>query len=262
MSAATKDRPITAGVKCTGHSVRTGEPCKLPPMAGQGVCGSHGGRSPQAKAKAARNLAEQDLARSVVLFGARRDVAPESALLELVQWTAGEVDVLRGVVAGLGSGDLFWGVTRERTGGATTDAADGDASAGGGKAAVPEVTREARPHVAYTMLAAASDRLAAYCVAAARLNIAEREIRLSEAQGVAAAGVLRTVLVGMFEVVTRVLADAGVGDAAVLDGLGAAWGEAASTIVPSAFRAQIGAGAPPGAGDVHPVAGVRAEAAT
>ena len=221
------------GVSCMSHK-RSGMPCTHAPNRGERTCRMHGSNA-ASHAKAARTLAAQDLAKAVVLFGARRDVAPESALLELVQWTAGEVDVLRGIVSGLDSGELFWGVARERTGGA---AVEGET----GRVGSPEVTREAKPHVAYVMLASASDRLAAYCVAAARMNIDERVVRLSEAQGIAAVAVLRSVLVAMFEVVLGVLVEAGVSGPALVDGLTQAWGEALASIVPAAFRAQIQAG--------------------
>ena len=41
---------------CTARSSRTKQPCKRWALKGQGVCRSHGGGSPQAKAKAAAAL--------------------------------------------------------------------------------------------------------------------------------------------------------------------------------------------------------------
>ena len=44
------------GVRCTGHSSRTGAPCKNFPIHGGTVCVTHGGRAPQVKAKARERL--------------------------------------------------------------------------------------------------------------------------------------------------------------------------------------------------------------
>lgn len=57
--------------QCTGHSSRTGEPCKLSPVKGSSVCHKHGGRAPQVKAKAEYRLVEQQ---ARALFG---QIAPE-----------------------------------------------------------------------------------------------------------------------------------------------------------------------------------------
>ena len=48
--------------KCSAHS-QSGKPCEKFSMTGQAVCGTHGGRSPQAMAKASRmvELAEMRL---------------------------------------------------------------------------------------------------------------------------------------------------------------------------------------------------------
>ena len=46
---------------CTGHSSRTGKPCRLPPVRGATVCHKHGGRAPQVKRAAERRLLEADL---------------------------------------------------------------------------------------------------------------------------------------------------------------------------------------------------------
>jgi hypothetical protein len=54
MSFPTHEPP--AKRKCTAHSSRTGEPCKLPPLRGMEVCRSHGGAAPQVKAKARQRI--------------------------------------------------------------------------------------------------------------------------------------------------------------------------------------------------------------
>ena len=44
-------------VRCTGHSARTGKPCKKFPIHGGTVCDTHGGRAPQVQQKARERLA-------------------------------------------------------------------------------------------------------------------------------------------------------------------------------------------------------------
>lgn len=57
--------------RCTGHSSRTGDPCKLWPVKGSTVCHKHGGAAPQVRKKATLRLVESS-ARE--LFGR---IAPE-----------------------------------------------------------------------------------------------------------------------------------------------------------------------------------------
>lgn len=161
-------------------TARSGEQCRRPSMKGGTVCASHGGKSPQAKAAAARRLAEQEAAKAVRLFAAPVDIDPARALVELVQWTAGEVAYWRTQVQQLADDTpekLTWGVVREKVGGEDYG-----------------TTLEAKPNVAYLMLTDAQDRLAKYAAAALKAGVEERRVKLAEDQGALVAQVIRSIL--------------------------------------------------------------------
>lgn len=161
-------------------TARSGDPCRRSAMKGGTVCASHGGKSPQAKAAAARRLAEQEAAKAVRLFAAPVDIDPAAALVELVQWTAGEVAYWRTQVQQLADETpekLTWGVVREKVGGEDYG-----------------TTLEAKPNVAYLMLTDAQDRLAKYAAAALRAGVEERRVKLAEDQGALVAQVIRSIL--------------------------------------------------------------------
>lgn len=161
-------------------TARSGEQCRRPSMKGGTVCASHGGKSPQAKAAAARRLAEQEAAKAARLFAAPVDIDPARALVELVQWTAGEVTYWREQVRALADGNpdaLTWGITREKQGGEDHG-----------------TTLEAKPNVSYLMLTDAQDRLAKYAAAALKAGVEERRVKLAEDQGALVAQVIRSIL--------------------------------------------------------------------
>src|SRR5690625_228354 len=166
-------------MKCSAKN-RAGKPCGNWAIKGGTVCRSHGGAAPRVKAAAARRRAQAEAAKALALFGAPKDVEPSQALLDLVHWTAGEVEYWREQVRALAEQDpaaLTWGKTREKTGG--QDVGD---------------TYEAKPHVAYVMLYAAQDRLAQYATAALKAGVEERRVRLAESQGSLVADVIRRIL--------------------------------------------------------------------
>lgn len=129
---------------------------------GIGHCKWHLGNTKNHKASAANEQARRDVA----LFNARRDIHPAEALLELVQWTAGEVEILRGKVNSLSEKELTWGKTREKDDG--TDRG---------------VTKESKPNIWYSMLIDASNRLERHCTAALRAGVNERLVQVAEQQG-------------------------------------------------------------------------------
>jgi hypothetical protein len=142
-------------------------------------------------------VVQQQAAADVVLFGARRDVHPADALLELVQWTAGEVDYWRQRVRLVEEADLTWGVTES-------------VDKGAGEFTGTDVTSAAKPHIAYSMLVDASNRLEKYSTAALKAGVDERRVRLAEQQGTLLQGVLVAVLAELGHDVSPGSAAAGV----------------------------------------------------
>ena len=167
----------TPGPTC-GAKTKTGGPCQRKPLDGATRCKLHGGATPQAQAAAADRKAEQAAGRELARIGiTARDIHPAEALIELVQFTAGEVDYWRRRVSEIGDTDLTWGTTRVKDGGDDRG-----------------TTQEAKPHIAYVMLQQASDRLASYAAAALRAGVEERRVRLAEQQGALVAQAIRNIL--------------------------------------------------------------------
>lgn len=172
--------------RCAAHR-SNGEPCRAYAVRGATVCVTHGGASPQVRAAAARRQAEEKAAKTMRLFAAPVDIDPAHALLELVQWTAGEV--------------RYWRAEVERIAADTPDALtwsrqaheDGYTSGDQG-GPFEKSTEQAVPHVAYRMLTDAQDRLAKYAAAALRAGVEERRVRLAEDQGALVAQVIRRIL--------------------------------------------------------------------
>jgi hypothetical protein len=70
----------------------------------------------EVQAKAMEPIEDAEARHAVDLFAARRDIEPCAALLELVQWTAEEVDYCRQQVRALDEDDLTWGRGSEKGG--------------------------------------------------------------------------------------------------------------------------------------------------
>lgn len=209
--------------QCTAKAKSTGQRCGKPAIPGGTVCRIHGGATPVIKAAGQRRLAEQQARAAVELFAARRDIHPAEALLELVHWTAGEVDYWRQRVRDVEEDDLTWGTTKVKEGGDDRG-----------------ITQEAKPHIAYTMLVDASNRLERYASAALKAGVEERRVALAESQGAAVATALSSVLRAMFEVVIDTLRAHQVDDAQIIDALREAWSRAMGVIVPRELRALSG----------------------
>lgn len=178
----------TGGPACSGHistgpkgaprNPRAGEPCTNPPMQGQTKCHAHGGRAKQAKAKAARRVAEAKAEHLMRRFGGPIDTTPTEALLDTVKWTAGYVAWLREKVADARTDtDLVWGKTRWKSGGEDRG-----------------TTYAAGASTWLSLLGEWSDRLVVVCREAIKAGIEERRVRLAEQQGQLVADVIRKIL--------------------------------------------------------------------
>lgn len=195
--------------RCRGHHRRTGRgqgrQCPRPALPGLTVCARHGGSSPAAQAKSERARKADLLARAVRRFGARRDIDPATALLEVVQQTAGDVAWLRERIGELVGADperaedvqeLLWAVTRAEStvaGAMAIDLETGEM----GSAPQTKVVHTLEPHPLWVMLEKASDRLMKASAAAIAAGIAERQVALAEAQGLLVAQAIRGVLGAM-----------------------------------------------------------------
>ena len=170
--------------RCVKKARHSGLRCKNRRVPGLEVCHFHGGGSPKAKEAGRKRLAiakaEEDARKAVELFGGKRDISPDEALLELVQRKAAEVEYWRARVAKVKERKLLAGDVKRVT------SVDKD-----------ETTWEAREHVALAQLHQAERDLMKMAVAAKNAGVQEARIRLAEAQ----AGL-------MFQVLTAIFADA------------------------------------------------------
>ena len=166
--------------KCTAHRTN-GEPCGAYAIRGGTVCRVHGGSIPSVKAKAQERLERDKLITLMHAYGLRRDIGPEEALLEEVQYTAGHVAWLREQVAALEPAAMVWGVTEE-------------AERGASEFPGTDVTRSARPSVWLDLYQRERTHLVNVCKAAISAGIEERRVRIAESQGALVAEVIRRIL--------------------------------------------------------------------
>lgn len=82
---------------CTSHK-HDGAGCSKPPLAGQRVCGTHGGQSPQALTAAKKVVAERKAA-AVIQQLIPDQVDPIRDPIAVLARLAGEADAVRGIIA-------------------------------------------------------------------------------------------------------------------------------------------------------------------
>lgn len=166
--------------KCSGKR-SNGQPCSKWPMAGQRVCNTHGGSSPQAKAAAERRVQSAQALAAVTTFGLPREVDPRDALLEEVYRTAGAVDWLTQKVREVQADDVIWGKAEE---------VDKQATEFSGT----DTTHKATVNLWVDLLNRERKHLVDVCKAAIGAGLEERRVRLAESQGAMLAGVIKAIL--------------------------------------------------------------------
>ena len=169
--------------RCTKKANHTQLRCKNRRVPGLEVCHFHGGGAPNAKEVGRKRVAAAkalgDARKAVELFGGKRNISPDDALIELVQRKAAEVEFWRTRVADVKEKRLLGGTTKRVTG------IDKD-----------EVTWEAKENVALQQLHEAERDLMKMAVAAKNAGVQESRIRLAEQQAHL-----------MFQVLTAIFAD-------------------------------------------------------
>lgn len=171
--------------RCKSHKKDTGGPCMASPETGYSYCKAHGGRLPSVRMADEKRHAEAELSAALVTYGLRRDVTPQQALLEEVQWTSGHVQWLREQVQALEAEQVHVGPQQLTT---------VEGRAAGGRVDTTTTTGGARIHVLLDLYQRERKHLVEVSAVAMKLGLEERQVRLAEDQGALVAGVIRRIL--------------------------------------------------------------------
>jgi hypothetical protein len=178
------EKPEDGRERC-GGKLRDGSggTCKLPAghgtdHVGIGRCRRHGGNTESHKQNALMIQGQRDVAK----WGARRDIAPAEALLELVQWKAAEVEFWHRKVNSLADHELTWSRTKRVD------------RVGGEKFSGVEETEEALPHIYVKLLHQAQKTLADFCTAAIRAGADQALVAAAQSRAVIWLGAMRRML--------------------------------------------------------------------
>jgi hypothetical protein len=173
-------------VRCAAKSKRSGQRCKNFAVPGAKVCVTHGGNAAQVRKAAERRVQQivlrAEAAKDLRRLGVTLDTTPIEILEAMYSEAAGNVAVLRSMVAELDRTDLYSELYHENG----------------------SPTGRALPHVLVVMYNTERDRLAKLAEACAKLGLDERRLQLAEAQ-----------MVKLLDAVTGALADVGLTAAVV-----------------------------------------------
>lgn len=165
-----------------GATTRQGGECTQWAVAGARRCRMHGGKTPQAAARAEAEKIRRTLG------DVPDDVDPAQALLELVKLKYAEMHWLREKVQEVdpdpgegGAESLTWGVSKHDEG-------------IGAQGPVDVKTHESQANIWWRLLREAEDQLAKYSALALKAGVERRQIELQEAQAVHLAGAINRIL--------------------------------------------------------------------
>lgn len=152
--------------------------CVRPPLVEQKRCRAHGGRSPQAKQKAAQRVEVKKL---LGIQHTYEHIDPATVLLDLVAAAAAEVKWLEDQVAELTPDALTWNEVQHRYGTSTEGPID-------------ETTNKAVEHTLIVQLREARHRLADYATRALKAGVEERRVQMAEQHAALIFGVIQRAL--------------------------------------------------------------------
>ena len=152
--------PAPDRVRCTAKSKQSGQQCKKLAIPGGTVCRTHGGKAGQVQRAAQRRLQAAEAVEELARLGVSIETTPIEALEAMLYEAAGNVAILRSMVADLDQGQLYGELWHDNG----------------------QATGEAKPHVLVVLYNQERDRLAKLAEACAKLGLDERRVRVAEAQ--------------------------------------------------------------------------------
>jgi hypothetical protein len=171
---------MTESRRCRAHN-RAGQQCGRYAARGQLVCRAHGAASPQAKAAAARRLADAAALEACDKLGVPVQASPSAALVGALHRALGRALYFGAREAGLTERELTFGTTRV--------VARRDAQ---GNRVVREAVEESGVNTWTRLRRDEEDRVARIAAEIARLGIEATQVRLSQQQ----ANLMRQVVEG------------------------------------------------------------------
>lgn len=164
-----------------GKKTRGGGRCKRWPIKGGKVCATHGGSARQVKRKAKQRLEAEKAQKAVAFYGLAREIEPHEALIEEIHRTAGHVSWLGSVVEQMRVAPVPGQVE------ANGKDAEGEQA---GTTVVASVAAETW----LNLYRDERDRLVRVSKAAIDAGVAERQVRIVEAQAQRLAQVVTAII--------------------------------------------------------------------